>query len=427
MVEDLDPPDDGVPGAGGPEVGQDRSQRRKGPGLLRMRTITARTESLVRVAAIVWIAVGAAALGWVLWRLLWPIIAVAAPPLLIAGLIVYALDPAVSALERRRLPRWMATAVVSLGVLIVLVGLAAAAAPLVASQFGALAEKAPDLRGRGQDLLEQGFGAIGLNLQLRADADGGEIAREVADEAEVALGDDATRQRVASTLGGVAGAAAGTARLLVLLALGPVLAFYLLADLPRLRRTMPRLVPPDRREEIVELAAAVGRVAGGYVRGQLIIATLVGLAASAGFALIGLPFWAVIGAVAGITNLVPFVGPVVGGLLGVAVALLTDGAGLVVGVVIVVVIVQQFESQLLQPVVMGRTVEIPPVVVLLAVVVGGGLFGLAGLLLAVPVVAAGKIVVAHVWHRTVPWAEGDGPPDPDEVDGARVAPVTQQT
>jgi predicted PurR-regulated permease PerM len=400
---------------------------RRGGGVVGDGTVPSRwTEQAVRRAALVWIAVGVLALGYVAYRLLWPILAIAVPPLLVAGLVVYALDPPVARLSQGRVPRWLATAVVYLIVILTFGGIGVAVAPLVGDQVSALAEEAPDLQGRGKDLVQQVFGAAGVNLQLREGADGGDIAREVADEAERAMDDEGTRRRLTQALGGLAGAAAGTAKLLLLLTLGPVLGFYLLADLPRIKRSLRRLLPPGRRDEIAAVAAAVGRVSGGYVRGQLLIAVIVGLATSAGFALIGLPFWAVIGMIAGLTNLVPFVGPIVGGLLGVTVALLTDGPGLVVAVVVVVVVVQQLESQLLQPLIMGRTVEIHPILVLLAVVVGGGLFGLAGLLLAVPAIAAANVVASHLWQRHVPWAEGEGLPHPDEVDGAAVASVTRE-
>jgi predicted PurR-regulated permease PerM len=381
-----------------------------------------RTERLVRIAALVWIAVGAAVLAAVAWRLLWPLLAVVGPPLLVAGLVVYALDPPVSALARRGLPRWAGTGLVYLALIGILAGLSAVAAPMVGNQVSAFADEAPELRTRGQELLEQGFGAVGIQLTLRPEAGGQEIAREVAGEAGTAFADDATRQRLLAALGGFAGAAAGAARLLLLLALGPVLAFYLLADLPRVTGALRGLLPPDRREDISELATGVARVTGGYVRGQLLVATFVGVGASLGFVLIGLPFWALVGLIAGVTNLVPFLGPFVGGALGVAVALLDGGPGLAIGVVVVVVIVQQLESQVVSPLVMGRTVQIHPLLVLLAVVAGGALYGLPGLLLAVPAVAAGKVVAAHLWHRHVPWAEGE-PPEPDEIEGAVVEPV----
>jgi predicted PurR-regulated permease PerM len=416
--------EDAVAGDGERARGEDLAGSSTGRRRLRDRLRGSGSDRTVRLAAFVWLAVGLAALGWVAYRLLWPVVAVIGPPLLLAGLIVYALDPIVAALSRGRLPRWVATLLTYLGLLTILSGLVAVAAPLVGNQVADLAEEVPDLRGRGKDLLEQGFGALGMDVRLSPAPDGEEIAREVADEAERALGDEATRERITGALGGLAGVAAGTARLLLLLLLAPVVAFYLLADLPRIRRSLRSLLPPDRREELAELAGSVGRVAGGYVRGQLLIAAIVGAAATAGFALIGLPFWAVIGLIAGVSNLVPFVGPVVGGLVGVVVALLTDGFGLAVAVVVVVTVVQQIESQLLQPLIMGRTVEIHPVVVLLAVVVGGGLFGLVGLLLAVPAVAAGNVVAAHLWNRHVPWAEGA--PPPSDAEGAAVRPVTRE-
>jgi predicted PurR-regulated permease PerM len=382
-----------------------------------------RTTRLVRGAAGVWMAVGVALLAIAAWRLLWPVAAVVLPPLLLAALVVYALDPPVSWLGRRGLPRWAGTTLVYLAMIGLLAGSVALAAPMVGAQVAKLTDAAPDLQAQGGALLERGLGAIGIEITLAPTADGEEIAREVAEETQAALDDEAGRERLATALGGLAGAAAGTAKLLVLLALGPVLAFYLLADLPRVLAAMRRVVPPRHREEVAGLAVAVGRVTGGYVRGQLVVALFVGLAASLGLWLVGLPFWALIGAIAGITNIVPFVGPFMAGLLGIGVALLSDGWGLALWVLAVVVVVQQLESQVAQPLVMGRAVRLHPALVLLSLIAGGGLFGLVGVLLAVPAVAAGKVVALHLWERHVPWAEGTGYEDPGALGGVAVETV----
>jgi predicted PurR-regulated permease PerM len=381
------------------------------------------TRRAVRAAALTWLAVGALVLGYVAFRLAWPVLAVIGPPLLVAGLVVYALDPAVSGLARRGVPRWLGTLLTYVVVLTVLGGLTALAAPMVGGQVRTLVDEAPDLRARGKELLEQGLGAMGLDVSLRAVEGGEEIAEEVREEAEAALADEAARQRLIGALGGLAGAAASTARLLILLALGPIVAFYLLADLPRITESLRRLLPPHRRDELVALVVSVGRVTGGYVRGQMLVALFVGVASTLGFYAIGLPFWALVGLVAGVTNLVPFVGPFVGGFLGVAVAMLDGGVGLAVWVVVVVVIVQQLESQAVSPLVMGRTVNVHPLAVLLGVLVGGALYGLPGLLLAVPAVASAKVVAEYLWNRHIPWAQPKPPPDPDAIDGARVDTV----
>lgn len=382
-----------------------------------------RSERLVGTAALVWTGVGVLVLAYVAWRLAWPVLSVVGPPLLVAALIVYALEPAVGALARRRVPRVLATFLVHLVVLGALGGLVVVVAPLVGAQLGTLVEEAPELRGRARELVQRGAGAMGVELTLPQGADGGQIVEEVADETGAALQDEVSRQRLLGALGGLAGMAAGTARLLLLLLIGPVLAFYLLADLSRVTTAFRRLVPPGGRDETFALLASVGRVTGGYVRGQLVVALFVGVAATIGYWLIGLPFWALVGIVAGLSNLVPFIGPIVGGLLGVAVALLGDGLGLAVWVVVVTVVVQQLESQVISPLVMGRTVKVHPLLVILAVLVGGALFGLPGLLLAVPAIAAAKVVALHLWHRHIPWAEGTPPEDPREVEGAAIEPI----
>jgi predicted PurR-regulated permease PerM len=383
-----------------------------------------RSQRLIAIGVVVWIGVGGVVLAYVAWRLLWPPLAIIAPPLLVAALIVYALDPAVSLLERRRVPRLLATLVVYVLVLGVGAGLVAVSAPLVGSQIASFAQEAPQMRDRATDLLEQGAGAVGVNLNLRPNADGEEIVQEVADEAEAALQDEDSRRQLLAALGGLAGVATGVAQMVLLLLLGPVLAFYLLADLPRFNAAARSLVPPGRRDGLFDVVAAVGRVTGGYVRGQIVVALFVGVFSALGFALIGLPFWALVGIVAGVSNLVPFIGPIVGGVLGVAVALLAEGPDLALGVVVVMVVVQQLESQVVSPLVMGRTVKIHPLAVILAVLAGGALFGLPGLLLAVPATAAAKVIAAHLWQRHVPWASGSEYRDPRVLEGVELETLT---
>ena len=385
-----------------------------------------RSQRLLGGVALTWIIVGLLVLAYVGWRLLWPPLAIIAPPLLVAALVVYALDPAVSRLERWRVPRPLGTLIVFLVLIGAIAGITAVGAPLVGSQIGRLASEAPEMRDRAIELLEQGAAATGIDLSLRPDADGGEIVEEVADEAGAALQDEESRRRLLAAMGGVAGVATGLAGGLLLLLLGPVLAFYVLADLPRLTAAARRLLPPERRESAFELAGAVGRVTGGYVRGQIVVALFVGVLSAVGFLLIGLPFWALVGIVAGVSNVVPFLGPIIGGLLGVGVALLDSGLPLAVWVVVVKVVVQQLESHLFSRLVMGRTVKLHPLAVILAVLVGGALFGLVGLLLAVPATAAAKVVAAYLWERHVPWAEATVYTEPTRLAGVELETLSSR-
>ncbi len=192
---------------------------------------------------------------------------------------------------------------------------------------------------------------------------------------------------------------------LIIIVLGPVMAFYLLVDLPRLRRGAMALIPPGRREEIRGLMDRIGQAVGGFFRGQLLVALFVGVASSIGLWAIGLPFWLLVGMVAGIFNLVPLVGPFIGGGLAVIIALVSGEPLKAVWAALVLLVVQQIDNHLISPNVMGRTVQLHPVVVMLALLVGASFAGLFGMLVIVPLVAVAKIVFLFIWSKYVDYGD----------------------
>jgi predicted PurR-regulated permease PerM len=200
---------------------------------------------------------------------------------------------------------------------------------------------------------------------------------------------------------------------LLIFILAPLLALYLLIDLPHLQRDVLNLVPEANQKEAADVGSKMGRAVGGFFRGQLLVALVVFVLASIGFRLIGLPFWLVIGALAGLTNLIPLVGPFIGGGLGFLIGTLSDGVGLGFKAVIVALVVQQIDNHFVSPMVMKRTVKLHPVTVMLGLLAGGTIAGFWGILLAVPAIAVTKIILGHVWTTRV---LGLPPPsDPAEV------------
>jgi predicted PurR-regulated permease PerM len=149
------------------------------------------------------------------------------------------------------------------------------------------------------------------------------------------------------------------------------------------------------------VANQLSHAVGGFLRGQLVVALIVGLMTSFGFWIIGLDFWLLIGMIAGFLNIIPFVGPWVGGGLGVLVGLATADAGTAVAAAIVAALVQQIDNHFISPTVLRVTVRLHPATIILALLIGGTLGGLLGVLLAVPVVAAIKIVIGHFWRTRV--------------------------
>jgi hypothetical protein len=132
-----------------------------------------------------------------------------------------------------------------------------------------------------------------------------------------------------------------------------------------------------------------------------LVALLVGILSAVGFALIGLPFWLIIGAIAGFFNLVPLVGPFIGGGLGFFIGSVTGGVQLGLKAALVELIVQQIDNHFISPNVMRRTVELHPVTVMLSIIAGGALAGFWGVLLVVPAVAVAKLILGHLWSTRV--------------------------
>lgn len=359
-----------------------------------------------RAATVVWLAVGALVLLVGLFWLLREPVGVLVPPLLLAMLIVYVLNPSVEWLQRQGTPRWAGVGIAYLAFALVLGVAAAVVMPLLAEQLRNFANDLPQLGNRlvsgVNDLLER----LGADVRVSESLSGDRISEEV----EAFLSDARNREAVLALLGGISGVAIGLVHLLIVFIAGPFIAFYMLVDLPRVTRWARNALPPRHREEADVLARKLTTVVGGYVRGQLLVATFVGVATSVGLWAIGLRFWLLVGILAGVTNLVPLIGPFVGGLVGVTIALVTDGPGLALLVVLVVTIVQQLDGHVVSPLVVGRTVQLHPLMVLLALLVAGTLYGIFGMLVAIPLVAAVNVVAVHFWRTRVPWVRAEGQP-----------------
>jgi predicted PurR-regulated permease PerM len=183
--------------------------------------------------------------------------------------------------------------------------------------------------------------------------------------------------------------------------LAPVVAFYVLIDLPRVRREAVALIPPRHQEEVLHVSRRLGGAIGGFIRGQVTVAVIVGIMMSVGFRIIGLEFWLIIGMIAGFLNIIPFVGPWVGGILGVLVGFVTADATTALWAGVVAIVVQQLDNHLISPNVLRATVSLHPAVIILVLVLGGAIGGIWGVLLAVPVTAILKILAGHLWRTRV--------------------------
>jgi predicted PurR-regulated permease PerM len=184
-----------------------------------------------------------------------------------------------------------------------------------------------------------------------------------------------------------------TASILDLLLI-PFFVYYLLADYRSMRSRIDRLIPPRYRPITAALISQINTVISSYVRSQLLIALVMGMLYALGFAILRVPLALTLGILSGLLNFVPYLGTLTGLALSISFVAL-DGAGLarILGVVAVFIIVQSIEGYYLTPRLLGSRLNLHPLWVLVGLMIGGSLFGLLGIILAVPVIAVAKVVL----------------------------------
>jgi len=307
-------------------------------------------------------------------------------PFVVGAAIAYFLDPLADRLEAIGLTRLWSTIVIvlvfGLFVILCLVFLL----PLLLDQLIDLISRMPgyfqSLRDLAVGYLERWFGDrwTGANLGL----DG--TFRELASKATGWAG---------QVLGSVWSGGLAVVNFLALIVITPVVTFYLLLDWDRMMGHISEWLPRDHAETIHKIANEIDEVISGFVRGQVTVLAVLGVFYVLGLTLIGLNFGLLIGVGAGIISFVPFVGPVVGFVVGGAVAIVQFWPEWhwVAAVLSVFLIGQIIEGNVLSPMIIGDRVRLHPVWLIFALFVFGYLFGFVGMLLAIPTAAAIGVLV----------------------------------
>jgi predicted PurR-regulated permease PerM len=174
------------------------------------------------------------------------------------------------------------------------------------------------------------------------------------------------------------------------------LSFYMLLEEKPIKETIAKILPADRREQILRISHGLTLKLGGWLRGQLLLSLVVGVVDYIGLLIIGVPYALVLAMLAGVLEIVPYLGPIISGVAAIAVAFSYGGIWSAVAVLILYVIVQQVESQILVPKIMQKSVGLSPVIIILALLIGAKILGLVGMILAIPV-AAGLSVLISEW------------------------------
>ncbi len=312
-------------------------------------------------------------------------------PLFIALIVVIVLNPFVTALQHRGVHRLIGAAIAFLGLLAALVAIGLVVIPSIADQTRGFADEFPLLYDRFIEQVVTFGDRFGLDPSLWS-----------YDQILEYLNDPENQDTILSIVFDRLGTlTTGIFEFILVFLLGPVVAFYVLIDLPNVQQRLLDMVPERNRAETAYVGRRLNSAVGGFLRGQLVVAIIVGVMLSFGYWLIDLPFWMLIGIVGGVLNIVPFLGPWVGGILGVAIALTTADFSTAVWAVVVAVVVQQIDNNFVSPSVLRATVRLHPAVTLLVLVLAGAVAGFWGIVIAVPLTAALKIIFGYWWRTRI--------------------------
>ena len=313
---------------------------------------------------------------------------VALIPVMASFAMAYLLNPLVSQAEKRGLSRPLAAVMALLGVALAVIGFLVFVIPELIKEGTAAGQKVtayftPENADRARAWMRE-------NSPLFDSVAGQRVEAFIRNPAEVA-GEPSTW--IAGGLSGFMATAAASLDLLLV----PFFVFYILVDFGGWRDSLEDLIPPRFRNPFSRLFDEVGRILESYVRGQLLIAIIMSALYAVGFAALRVPAWAGIAALSGLLNAIPYVGTALGLVLATGFTI-ADGGGVwrIAGVVAVFVIVQSIEGYYLTPKILGGRLSLHPMAVFLGLLIGGKLFGLLGVILAVPTIAVAKVFIKFV-------------------------------
>ncbi|MDP9251789.1 MAG: AI-2E family transporter [Chloroflexota bacterium] len=306
------------------------------------------------------------------------------------GLIVaYILLPVVGAIERRfALPRTLAALAVFVALLAIIFGGGRLVIPRIAENAGDLQKNWPVLLANVQDTVSSTFNQVGLG-DLGASLIGPNV-------------DDIERQLAAMAQRTALPVAVGLGHFLLQFLIFLIATFLLLRDAPRLYGFARRNLPGRQRREIMQVLGETNVMLGRYIRGQLFLVLLMSTVTTIALTLLGVPYSVLLGVLTGLLETIPFVGPITAGAIACLVALGHPNpfgwSQLVyVGVVATMyTILRHAEDYLVIPTVIGRAVRLHPAIVIFSLLTGGAVFGLLGIILAVPVAATVRLVLIYV-------------------------------
>ncbi|MCC9623334.1 AI-2E family transporter [Thalassospira sp. MA62] len=320
------------------------------------------------------------------------ILALVTVPLIVAGLFFYFLVGIVDFLEKRmKGKRALAVAVTLIGLVLIFTIVFSVLGPVLAEQITSLINAMPSI---AKELQQQAFAVRDTLLQneflSRFMAENDEMFRNLTTNITSYLGD--LFGNIASSFGQVVGFVTSAVITIVVI---PFMLLYMLLDGKRLPDAIVKLLPSSYEKETRHILHDMHETVRSYVNAQLLVAFFVGITSLIGLWIVGVDYAILLALFMMVTNIIPYVGPFLGAVPAVIVAFIQDPIK-VLWVIVVIIIVQQIESNVISPLIQGKSLKVHPLTIIIVLLVAGNLAGIIGMLIAVPFYAVAKTVVQNI-------------------------------
>ncbi|MBP2256595.1 AI-2E family transporter [Virgibacillus alimentarius] len=304
-------------------------------------------------------------------------------PFIIACLIAYLLYPVIQKIHQYNIPKGLAILFIYIIFFGGLAGIIYSVYPAVIHELKDLNKHLPHLIQMYEDLIYQLYESTSFLP---------ETVHNKLDNLIIKL-ETSLENLLEKLLGGVT----KIFDLIVFLTVIPVLVFYILKDYNQIRNFLKNFIPKKYRNQSNKVLHAINQNLGNYIRGQLLVSSFVSLATLIAFHLLNIKYALLLAIIMGLTNIIPYFGPIIGAIPAVAITLTMSGK-LIILVLLAIFVIQLIESNLLSPYIVGKSINIHPIAIIFALLLGGQLSGVIGMILAVPILTILNVLTKHIWQ-----------------------------
>jgi predicted PurR-regulated permease PerM len=308
-------------------------------------------------------------------------------PIIITGFLYFLLNPIVKFLQKNKIPKTLSIIILYVGVIGILILVIGSIVPMISKEFSELFKNIP----KYADEAVQYFQYLNDTKQYKWI-----MNQEYVKIEDITENLKAYAQTIPSNItNGIGKIISTMTNITITIVTVPFLLFYCLKDGSKFPEALSKFFPASYRKEGLHIIKDTSETIAAYIQGQVIVALFVGTLALIGYLIIGLDYALVMALLVAVTNMIPYVGPLIGGAPAVIIAIFTSPTQALL-VIIVITIAQQIEGNILSPLILGKRLDTHPATIIILLLVAGNLAGILGMILAVPTYAAVKTIVINI-------------------------------